>query len=422
MQYLLDKRVIKSKNGVNIHLIDTNRYRNYAIYFSFVLPDDLYKTAAFTILKEMLKDSCQAYPDKASFKRYKNLLYYASIDAYITPVYDKKVLEIQYDFIDPQYVEDITLKDLLNFIDETLFRPNLNENNFKENVKLVKQSFLRDLDKPRFYGFMRTLDILSEDNESFKSYNLEYVSYLDKLTFKDILDAYQVLLHNLELNIYLIGRLSDELIDYFINLDFMYYKGDFKPPVSNSYVDKGLIIEDKNISQSSLNVSYKLKYDSLIDGKRYYSFMVGLSLLGLLPSSLLFMEVREKLSLCYSINVMNYKKEGIFIIGISYSYKNNEELLRQIDIQLNRLIDGDYDSKQLESTKNLLISSYITNKDEADSIHKHYLSYDVMHMNIPFEEFLDNLRKVTKEDIAEVFEGSRHLLTHIVKENESNRE
>ena len=182
----------------------------------------------------------------------------------------------------------------------------------------------------------------------------------------------------------------------------------------------GEIIEDKEVSQSNLNVVYKTPFNR--KHPYFYAYMLGNVLLGMVPTSLLFEEVREKLSLCYYISIYDYKNEGLVKIYTAIDGKNKEEVLKQISIQMKRLIDKDYDYSKIDPARALLIDSVTSLSDSLDGYVDYLYTNKLNGIDCDIEKYIAEVNKVTVDDIASCFKEYKHVLTYMlngVKDEES---
>ena len=78
------------------------------------------------------------------------------------------------------------------------------------------------------------------------------------------------------------------------------------------------------------------------DEGKYYTLVVGSNILGGGPDSKLFINVREKESLCYYVYSSVEKYKGILFVSSGIEAENYEKTVKLINEQLEKLKNGEY--------------------------------------------------------------------------------
>jgi len=122
-------------------------------------------------------------------------------------------------------------------------------------------------------------------------------------------------------------------------------------------------------------------------------------------SSRLFMEVREKRGLAYSIGSLSaaFKKAGFFAIGGSCSPSDAEKLVRVVARELRRLYQNGVSKEELERAKTQLKLSIIMAQESVTGLMMrlgrqiHYFGKP-----IPVEEIVKGIDRVTVDDVVNI--------------------
>lgn len=412
---MLKKKEIVLSNGVKVKLFNTTKYKDINIYVTFINTYDKKEKASLRILRDIIGVASEKCPTKKEMTKRMNYLYSASVES-ITKVITYNICNVfHYNFVDPQYLENISLDDYLDFIDDTLFHALITDNIVNETKRLAVESINRKFEKPSIYSSNRILTLLAEYDERFQYLTAESEETICCLNTNDIKHVYEKMLNEANVEITIIGNINNELLKGLERLPFKYneYREMKYCPLEFNF-DK-CITEEKKINQTSLVVSYKSKDFNIYNGNKYFSWIVGITLLGNLPCSLLFQELREKQSLCYTINVTDNKNEGLFFVHTLISKENIDKTIEEINNQLIRLENGDYSDEILDTCKKLMIDSYYQALDDVNTVFDYYLIRD-RYSNMPFEEFVEGIRKVSKKDIQEEFKDSKHILSYILSD------
>lgn len=123
------------------------------------------------------------------------------------------------------------------------------------------------------------------------------------------------------------------------------------------------------------------------------------ALFGGTPFSKLFLNVRERLSLCYYCAARLDRIKGIVLVDCGVETENIEKARKEILAQLTSLQNGEFTDEELENTKLSLINSMKTVGDSPSYVEVWYLSqicYSTQ--NTPQDE-IDLENKVTRDEV-----------------------
>ena len=88
-----------------------------------------------------------------------------------------------------------------------------------------------------------------------------------------------------------------------------------------------------------------------ISSADYEAELLLCSILGQSQKNLMFDEIREKNSLCYSISSSIIRFDGAILIHTGVNRKDVTKVLNLIETQMDRLLNMDYDDAYLEIAK-----------------------------------------------------------------------
>ena len=323
-------------------LVKTGKFKTVEVFLNFSLPYDRKTYLCLRLLDYYMGDYSSKYPTKEAMYRARDEHYGASLSCSSKVRTNLIEVFIKYSFINPAFLKDLNSEDFLDFFRECFFNVSLDERLLPEFKRNYKDRIGRYLDKPANLAHNRVMEILGEKEERLKNYDVLRTDKLDEIGIDDVRDVYDRLLRDFALDITLIGDYDDILLDYFKTLETgrrYYFIND---PVAMD--DIGDITEEKDISQSVLNVVYTTPNNRY--NEDFYAYVLGVVLLGVAPTSLLFEEVREKFSLCYYISAHDYKNEGLVRISTAIDAKDRDKDIEEINRQIKRLVDKDYDRKK----------------------------------------------------------------------------
>lgn len=396
-----------------IKVIQTRKYKDINLYLRFSIENKPLLKEKMALLCKMIGEVSKNYPSKLEMTKAKDMLYGISCSTSYKSRANIITLSLHYSFINPKFV-DTSIDDYNNFIKETLYNSIIDNNTFDEAKRTLRAASLRKIDKPASKANERFIEIVSKDNPSFSIYSesSKFIKNIDKIKLDDLIQTYKEIINKAQLDVYLCGDLSNDEITKLTTYNFANRK-DVKIQLKKIKHSKKKMITDKlDISQSYLSVVYATPFNK--SHKQYFAWFLGNVFLGVVPTSLLFTEVREKMSLCYAIQAVDYKNEGLVKIVTSIDAKNKDKTIKAIYDQVDRIINIDYDQSQLEIAKTLMCNSLRSIYDDLDALVDYYHESKLSNFNYAIEEYCENLMKVTSKDISNVFKKYEPYFNYIL--------
>lgn len=406
------KMMQKITRDLNINYIKTNKFKTITLYFIYSNTYDFKEDMALHLLARFVGKYSKKYPTKNEMIRVKDNLYGVGMKGVHTPYNGASTMMVALSFINPRFIKDVTTSDYLNFFDECLNNTFFSEELLAEIKREMKLSILHKMDNPSSYSHNRVMQIIAQKDPSFLIYDKDISKYLDEVSLEDIKNVYHKMLKEYNLDIYAAGDFDNEFLDY-INR----HKRDNKEILVKNHIlniDKiDEIVENKNVSQSYLYSVYKVPYTR--ENLNSANALLALSVLGNSPTSLLFTHIREKLSLCYYINIEFDFNDGAAIIKTAIDKDKKDEVLKQIDIQISKLINQDYDLDNIDVVRNNILDAY-------NSLDDNFVDYFLIdysrHINgatWTLEEFVETLSKLNADDLSECLKNCEHVFTYMLR-------
>lgn len=142
-----------------------------------------------------------------------------------------------------------------------------------------------------------------------------------------------------------------------------------------------------------------------VDGSDYVPLKVLNSLMGTGMSSRLFVNLREKKGLAYAVGSFYPSRllDSRLVMYIGTDPKNETEVLKGFEAEVQKLIDTPVDAEELEEAKSKLIGSFAleheTNGDQA-----FYLGlYETLGVGYEYDkQYIEDIKKVTVDDLQRV--------------------
>jgi predicted Zn-dependent peptidase len=283
-----------------------------------------------------------------------------------------------------------------------LREPLINENTVKEAAKNSKQNLIRINEKPNSYAIFKAFEMAGE-NQTFGLNVFGYTTDYDEVTVADMVDFHQLCLNTFRKEIYVAGDVQ--------KLDIK----DFDESTHYQSLTK-TEIESRTITQVNASNQSEIVqvYPVLIDPhhRLYYPYLTLLAILGQSPSSLLFQNIREKESLCYSIYASQLIYDGLFYIGSSVKVESEARVVSLIAQQFEEIKKGNYD---LPSTKQYLYNRIKGTKETTRGLLDLSFRNNRLQLNDNEATMLDKFSRVSETEILEVLNHIGKPFTFIYK-------
>lgn len=377
--------------------IETQKFSDVYVSCKTLMPFNKQSITALNVLIYMMKSKTEGMDSKQKMASYLNRAYGTKVYYGLTSYGDLVNIDIRFRFIRPDWIEQENYtKDLIYIMDQVLFHSVLDEDTFKEAVYLLENRLLAIQDDPASLSCLYAFELASP-NHSIAIPVQGNMEDLKQLTLKDVKDVYALYME-LAKHFYVCGAINDTLFHYLKGLDFHSSLLNERTLLTKSEV--AYKVWTKDIAQTCLSQVYATSID--IESADYYPLCVMNSILGQSQKSLLFDEIREKNSLCYSIYSSLIRFDGALLIHTGTQKENVDKVNHLIEKQIQRLSSMDYEDEYLDIAQKGFKDSIIQGLDQPSSLIAQAFLDDLLHRNLTKQDRINKIMNVTKEDIARV--------------------
>ncbi len=392
---------------VNFDVIKDERFKTGRISVTMFLPLNKLTASVYALLPFVLTHSCRKYPDFTSLHQQLATLYGASLFSDVNKIGDMQALTVGVSFLDDKFAleKENLSSQLTQLLCDILFDPLLENGTFKEeNVNQEKRQLIELIDSEyndkRILAKIRCEQLMCKD-EKFGISRLGDKNTVSKVTPDNIFEAWKNVLKTARIEIMALGDLDEKSA---LNV----FKSAFAKIKRENIVDcKTQIIKEANevkeqydsmdIAQSKLVMGFRT-HAALTDPE-VMAARVAIALFGATPQSKLFLNVREKLSLCYYCSAKYDRNKGIMMVQSGVEKKNLEKAKAEILNQLEEIKKGNFTEAELDDTKRSLANSYRTIGDFLSGLENFYISQSFDGKFLPPEEFVKNMYNTSREDV-----------------------
>ncbi len=396
-----------------LRVCHTDKFKAGQLSFSMVLPIERETFFLNSLLFSVLCRGSVSLPSMAAINLRLDYLYSTDLSVRNSRHGDFQCLGFSADVLNPSCLpkgENLT-REVLSLMQELIFHPLLDENGllvarYVESEKKQLCDSLRSLkNNPRMYALDRCTQIVYADHpcgaplyaseEKVMAVTpAQLTAYWKELIANAVPDFFYVGGEDEPL---LLEAVSDTLCQGFsaerrsqASVSRRFSAGDAVKRVD----------ETLEVTQSQLVMA--LATDTTIDDEDYYACMVFNEMLGASPVSKLFVNVREKLSLCYFCYSRYYSLKGAILIQCGLAADNRARAEEEILTQLRALADGDFSNEELSAAKNSLVSMFRQVEDSAVAIENYFYSRSMAGHEIPLEQMREAISRITREELIAV--------------------
>ncbi len=416
-------KTINLNENVHLHILQTTKFKDVNIYVDLLDNSDKEDQTERLLLAHMLEDTCTLYDTKELVSNHMAKLYDARLSVFPDVKGKARILEVKSSVINGKFVSEDNLlekqfKDIYEFLLNPLWinksYPLKLFNEIKDRLRLFINS---ESDNPNAYSYKKADILFGEYLKVKANYTVER---LDDIDVTDVIDLYNKLINENVVDIFVVGDVVEEEVIK-LSTKYLNFKGRkankelvYKAKLKE-YVEK---VEERKINQSLLQLRYTIERTSL--DNNFHAMLIANGILGTLPTSLLFQEIREKRSLCYMISSTVNGYDGTLKIFTGSDRKNLNEVRDLIKIQVERIKNGDFDDELLETTKKMYINIYRQGKDNIKSLMWDEYRNTLINDDLTLEKSIEKIKHVTKESIMDVFKDVELKVCFILKQSEEN--
>jgi len=398
------KRIEKEK--YRLHFMKTDKYKTVLMKVSFKQEIEEKLITEYSLLSGLLSNS------SFEFKTLKEMilkvedLYQLKYDCSSATSGNYILFGSFVKFINEKYTEKGMNEASIKFFLDSLFKPNIDSDGFKKDIfDLEKNNYMEYLegkdDDPSRYANQRFNEILGCNTPLIydPSGDIEILKNIDE---KSIYNTYLNLLNNSSVDIFFIGNMEVDEVTKIIDL---YFNDVNTKKINNTHfvtLPNTEIKEKKeksNFTQSKLRMGFTIS--DLTDFERQYVLPVYNFILGGDSDSLLFKNVREKNSLCYSVYSNYITVYSTLRIVADIASKDYELAVSIIKEMVERMKNGDFDEDEMDKVKLNYKTSYREITDSNQSILNILESHEYLNYDLP-EERIKKIDSVTKDMVISV--------------------
>ena len=393
--------------GITLRCFRDTRFKQGCLSFQLVRPMDREEAAGNALIPAVLLRGTSRCRDLRAITEHLDTLYGAAVSPLVRRVGDYQTVGLYCAFMDDRFAlpGDRVLAPMMDFLEELLldtltengaFLPDIVESEKKNLITTIES----DLNDKRTYAMTRLLkNMCSAD--TFGLPRLGEKAQVAAIDHRELYDHYRRILAESEIQIFYVGSaeadtvagllrpLAERLGERYVNLPE-------QTPLRES--PESHTAETMDVTQGKLCLGFTTPITNR--GPEFAAMQLLNSVFGAGMTSKLFMNVREKLSLCYSVGSGYYGTKGIVTVSAGIDFDKEQQTREEILGQLAACQAGDISPEELNAAKAAIFSSLRATHDSPGAIEGYYATAALSGLGLSPDAYMAAVEAVTLADVV----------------------
>lgn len=384
--------------GIKLHYLKDSKFKTntIAVFIRTKLSaENATKTA---LAAECIKGGCSKHLTKRDIALVLEEMYGSVFDVSVIKRGDEQIIYT--------YFEGIRGYDVFEkgteFLGNMLYSPIMKGNALKKAKKALKDSIEAIKDDKGEYAVERMTAEMCGTNDNFGIPTLGFSKDVEGIDEDELNKYYHHLITCSPIDIFIVGDGNDEIVVNRLQEIFSGARCKIEEVPHSEYkssADKPKVLnESDKVNQGKLCMCYstglKVEKNSLM------ALMVLNEIIGGGASGRLFLEVREKEGLCYSISSFVFKHKMLLVVQAGIDKKAYDKVVGLIENSINE-IKKEIDEKSVEDGKKNIIKAYEGVGDTPVDRINFAFSMELLGFEFEPMEFTEEIKKVTALQVAD---------------------
>ena len=410
---MTEKTIVRNDAGMRFHGIVTDKFKMSRLSFNFILPADKRISPLTKLMLAVMMRGSANYPSVTKINKRLDELYGATVTWRAMSVGERHIFRISCEILGERFrlPEDdkSILKGVCEVILDILFNPLKNENglldsaNIESEKKLAVDAIKAKINDQKAYAAEQCKKLMLGDDPA--GISVEGTEdQISAFTPAELTENIGYFLKNSVLECFYTGsddytEIADMIGDAFASLKRKNVAlcGEEKAFIRQFDEELRSKEESMDVSQGRLNIG--LTCGVVMSDKDYYAMSLFNEIFGGSSVAKLFMNVREKQSLCYYCYSSYHSATGTLMIGCGIKPENREKAFKEIENQLLEMQKGNFDDNDVNTAKRTVVSGLRQIFDSPSALEAYRFRRFLAGVCETAEESIEKVENVTYEDI-----------------------
>ena len=396
-------------DGVALNIIPTDKFKTNCITVRFLCPMAEETAALNALLPSVLKRGCLRLPTMTDIVKELQMLYRSELQSTVGRFGDTQYFGFTSDPLRASYTEGTNVTEqILSLMSELMNKPLLENGVLKAEYVEGEKRTLADrvraaINDKGSYAIRRCVEEMGKGDAS-SIPDTGTIEQIEAVTPEALTKHLSSVINTARIEIWCAGVFDQDALENDCRRLFV---REGRTPCAEAEVTPiapadtvNNVTEDQPVKQGKLSLGFTTSIRPTPEVSASFNLFLGV--LSSSPTAKLFMNVREKLSLCYYCYALPDRQKGTLVVSSGIEVKNKDVAERAIINEIEDIKRGKVTGEELESARKALISGWRSVCDDEMAIINWYFSQIRWNGFISPEELAEKCADITVSDIASV--------------------
>ena len=393
--------------GITLRCCRDTRFKQGCMSFQFVRQMDAKEAHLNALLPSVMLRATVSHPDLRSISQHLDSLYGVTLGALVRRIGDYQTVGFYLNFMDDRFAlpGESVLDGVLAFLEEVLTQSPLKDGGFLEDLlesekKNLIATIESELNNKAAYAQSKLLKAMCRE-DAFGLPRLGEKEDVAQIGAKELYDHYLRVRKESPLEIFYVGGADMETVTGLVapmveKWERSYVNLPDQTPFKA--VEGQHLTESMEVAQGKLSMGFVTPI--LRNSPDFAALHLLNTIFGAGMTSKLFQNVRERLSLCYSIGSAIYVTKGILTVNAGIDFEKEQQTRQEILHQLELCKQGQITQEELRSAKEAIYSGLRSAMDSPGAIEGYHSTAALNGTVLSREEYMEAVEKLTIADVA----------------------
>ncbi len=394
----------KLADGVYLTCLPARKFKTSLLSAQFVTPLREETAAACALLPAVLRRGTVSCPDMGALSARLDQLYGARIDYTVRKKGENQCVGFVASFIDDSFVPggERLLEPVAELLGELVCDPATERGRFvpayfdteKTNLIDAIRSLIND---KRDYADSRLLREMCA-GEPYGVSRLGDEESAERVQLRKLYTLYGHLTASARLELIYSGSAGRERVEHALRAAFATLPREAVQDIADTAPHPArqevrTVVDTLDVTQGKLGMGFACGSEDTA------ALLMGNTLFGGSSNSKLFLNVREKLSLCYYASSVYHRQKGIITVSSGIEFENYQRAYDEILAQLEAVREGCLEDWEMEGARSTLLNAYASMGDSQGKLENFYLGQAATGQSETPEDLAEQVRQVTPERV-----------------------
>ncbi len=400
---------IEITKGVNLIYVENKKFKTNLVSVYIKRPLVRGEATKNALLPYVLKSGSKGYENQVEISKMLDELYGSKLVASVGKKGERHIMSFKLVMTNDKFIEEDIFEKGMAFLKDVVFNPLVQDGGFKQEYFDIEAQNLRDAIRGRMndkahYAVERCIENMCS-GENYSIHEDGYEQDIDLIDRKNLYEHYVNVINTSPIDVLVVGDIEKDRVVSSIKSLFEGKIADDRELVEIPEEDVYKIPEKKkevtehfDVAQGKVCIGFRTNIHFTDD--EYYPLALYSSILGGGAHSKMFLNIREKESLCYYIYSSIEKYKALMFIASGIEIENYEKALKLIEREMTDMKKGRISDEEMENSKNAIVNSLRSMTDSIGSLSEFYYGQLVSGVFETPEQMIEKIRAVTKEEVT----------------------